>query len=84
MLKTSPESESMIDMSAENMARLKEEAFMLDGSEMIRYIRILSELTQSIKFAGQKRVQVEVALIKLCQTADGDRYGISCGAYRKT
>lgn len=33
MLKTSPESESMIDMSAENMARLKEEAFMLDGSE---------------------------------------------------
>ena len=40
MLKTSPESESMIDMSAENMARLKEEAFMLDGSEMIRYIRL--------------------------------------------
>ena len=67
MLKTSPESESMIDMSAENMARLKEEAFMLDGSEMIRYIRILSELTQSIKFAGQKRVQVEVALIKLAR-----------------
>ena len=67
MLKTSPESESMIDMSAENMARLKEEAFMLDGSEMIRYIRILSELTQSIKFAGQKRVKVEVALIKLAR-----------------
>ena len=67
MLKTSPESEGMIDMSAENMARLKEEAFMLDGSEMIRYIRILSELTQSIKFAGQKRVQVEVALIKLAR-----------------
>lgn len=34
---------------------------------MIRYIRILSELTQSIKFAGQKRVQVEVALIKLAR-----------------
>ena len=65
MLKTSPEAEEMIDMSGENLKRLKEEAFMIDEDVIMRYIRILSELTQSIKFTGQKRVQVEVALIKL-------------------
>lgn len=65
MLKTSPEAEEMIDMSGENLKRLKEEAFMIDEDVIMRYIRVLSELTQSIKFTGQKRVQVEVALIKL-------------------
>ncbi len=65
MLKTSPETENMMDMSAENLKHLKEEAFMIDADVIMRYIRILSELSQSIKFTGQKRVQVEVALIKL-------------------
>ena len=65
MLKTSPEAEDMIDMSGDNLAHLKEEAFMLDEETIMRYIRILSELSQSIKYTGQKRVQVEVALIKM-------------------
>ena len=67
MLKTSDSAEGMIDMSPENMARLKEEAFMLDEGEVMRCIRILSELGATLRFATQKRVQVEVAMVKLAR-----------------
>lgn len=65
LLITSPEAEDIIDMSTENLARLKEETVAVDAETVLRYIRILSELTQAIKFSTQKRVLVEVALIKL-------------------
>ncbi len=65
MIKTSPESEGMLDMSKENMQHLKEESYMVDEDAIMRYIRILSELSSSLKFSTQKRVMVEVALIKL-------------------
>ena len=35
----------------------------------MRYIRIFSELSNQIRFATQKRVLVEIALIKLCRPA---------------
>lgn len=59
--------EDIMDMSAENLARLKEEAQMIDGDTLIRYIRIFSDLSGQLKFATQKRVLLEVALIKLCR-----------------
>ena len=65
MLKSSKEAETMMDMSAENLERLREEAFMVTEEQIMRYIRILSELSASIKFSTQKRVLVEVALIKM-------------------
>lgn len=34
---------------------------------LVRYIRVVSELTNKIRYASQKRVLVEVALIKLCR-----------------
>ena len=40
---------------------------MLDVETLMRYIRIFSELSNQIKYASQKRVLVEIALIKLCQ-----------------
>lgn len=59
--------EDTLDMSAENLARLKEEAGMIDGDTLMRYIRIFSELSGQLKYAAQKRVLLEVALIKLCR-----------------
>ncbi len=35
----------------------------------MRYIRIFSDLSNQIRFATQKRVLVEIALIKLCRPA---------------
>jgi len=54
-------------MSTENLIRLKEEAKQINDEELIRYIRIFSELSNQIKYSSQKRVLLEVALIKLCR-----------------
>lgn len=59
--------EDVIDVSTENLARLKEEAQMADMEALIRYIRIFSELSGRIKYASQKRILIEVTLIKLCK-----------------
>ena len=61
--------EDILDVSTENLAQLKEEAQMLDSQTLIRYIRIFSELTNQLKYATQKRVLLEVTLIKLCKPA---------------
>lgn len=38
-----------------------------NAEQLVRFIRIFSELTNKIRYASQKRVLVEVALIKLCK-----------------
>lgn len=67
LVQSSDNLEDVIDMSAENLARLKEEAQELDMAQIIRYIRIFSDLTGQIRYASQKRILVEIALIKLCR-----------------
>ena len=69
LVKTSDNIEDVLDVSTENMAQLKEEAQMIEPDMLYRYIRILSELANQLKFATQKRVLLEVALIKLCTPA---------------
>ena len=59
--------EDFLEVSSENLAQLKEEAQMIDGESLMRYIRVFSELSGQIKYSTQKRVLVEVALIKLCK-----------------
>ena len=61
--------EDILDVSTENLAQLKEEAGMIDSGTLIRFIRIFSELTNQLKYASQKRVILEVTLIKLCRPA---------------
>ncbi len=67
LLQSSDHLEDVIDMSSDNLARLKEEADMMDRDSVIRYIRIFSELSGQIRYASQKRILVEIALIKLCR-----------------
>ena len=57
----------MLDVSTENLAQLKEESGMVESGTLMRYIRIFSELSGQIRYASQKRVLVEIALIKLCR-----------------
>ena len=42
---------------------------MIEPDMLFRYIRIFSELSNQLKYATQKRVMLEVALIKLCTPA---------------
>ena len=67
LVKTSDNMEDVIDVSSENLMRLKEEASETDMETIIRYIRVFSELSSKIKYATQKRILLEVALIKLCK-----------------
>ena len=67
LAKSSDNMEDVLDVSSENLAALKEEAHQVDYDTLIRYIRIFSELSNQLKFATQKRVLLEVALIKLCK-----------------
>ncbi|GFI48442.1 DNA polymerase III subunit tau [Lachnospiraceae bacterium] len=69
LVKTAEGIEDVIDVSAENLARLKEEAQIVENDVAMRYIRVLSELSGQIRYASQKRILVEIALIKLCRPA---------------
>lgn len=67
LLKCSEVPDTALDMSSETVARLKEEAALAGEEEIIRYIRIFSDLSNQMKYSSQKRVLLEVALIKLCR-----------------
>ena len=69
LVQSSDDLEDVIDMSSDNLTRLKEEAQLIEIERIIRYIRIFSELSGQIKYASQKRILVEIALIKLCKPA---------------
>lgn len=66
LVQASDKMEEVVDMSSDNLKLLKEEASLLDMNQVMRYIRIFSELSGQIRYATQKRVMVEMALIKLC------------------
>ena len=61
--------EDVIDVSSDNLVRLKSEAEAMGAEEIMRYIRIFSELSGQIKYATQKRILIEMTLIKLCKPA---------------
>lgn len=69
LVKSSEDIEDVLDVSTENLARLKEEAESAEMDVIMRYIRIFSELSGQIRYAAQKRILVEMALIKLCKPA---------------
>lgn len=65
ILKTTDDAETMLEMSEDNLRLLREEAEMVDGERLMRFIRIFSELSSQLRYASQKRVLIEIALIKL-------------------
>ena len=67
IVKTTDDVEDVLDVSTDNKNRLMEEAEMTDAESIIRFIRIFSELSGTIRYAGQKRIMIEIALIKLCK-----------------
>ena len=69
LVKTSEEDDidEVLDMSGENLIQLKREAEAVDINRVMRYIRIFSELSGQIRNATQKRVLIEIAIIKLCK-----------------
>lgn len=69
LIKSSDDMEDVLDISTDNMKLIKQEALIVSDDEAMRYIRILSELSSQIRYSSQKRVLVEIAIIKLCKPA---------------
>lgn len=75
LVQSSDNMEDVLDISSDNLALLKEEAQMIEAAQLMRYIRIFSELSNQIRYATQKRVMIEIALIKLCKPQMEEDYG---------
>lgn len=59
--------EEFLDASAEQMEELLAEAEQNEPETLVRYINVCSDLTNRIRYAGAKRVMIEVTLIRLCR-----------------
>ena len=67
LVQASDQMEDVIDISSDNLVSLKEQAAEADTDTILRYIRIFSELSSQIRYAAQKRILIEITLIKLCK-----------------
>lgn len=65
LMQTAQDAAGLVDMSEDNLKQLMEDARKTDGNTLIRQIRILSELSNQLRYASQKRIFIEIALIKL-------------------
>lgn len=73
LLKTDGDTSEALDISSENKRLMEEECRMVDIVTLMRYIRICSELIGQIRYSTQKRIMVEVAIIKMAKPeADTD------------
>nr|WP_027871797.1 DNA polymerase III subunit gamma/tau [[Eubacterium] cellulosolvens] len=77
LVQNSEDLEDVLDVSTENLEQLREESKMIDSEVLMRYIRILSDLSGQLRFATQKQILVESALIRLCRPQmDTDLSGV--------
>lgn len=65
ILKSTRNDSTLVDMSEQNLQSLKEKAGALSKETLMRYIRNLSELSNKLKYAAQKRVVTELEFIRL-------------------
>ena len=75
LIKSGEGMEEALDMTSENIARLKDEAADIELPVIFRYIRVLSELSGKLRFSTQKRVITEIGLITLCRPQMEDDAG---------
>ncbi len=65
ILKTAEGGESLVEMPDDAIARAEDDAALTDTDTLMRFIRVLSELSDNLRYATQKRVLTETAIIKL-------------------
>ena len=66
LLSAAPErSAEMLGISEANLARMKEDSTLANANTYIRYIRILSELINRMRFSTTKQILLETEFIKL-------------------
>ena len=66
IIKSSDAPEKILDVTSESFAEMKADSEKCELQTIMRFIRILSELTGALKTTTQARVLTEMTLIKLC------------------
>ena len=69
LMQSADDMEEVLDMSSENLKLLKEEAQMVKPEVLVRYIQVCSALSNQIRYSTQKRILIEITIIKLCRPA---------------
>lgn len=66
LMKSTENASDLLDISKENQEALKVESEVVDINTLMRYIRIFAELSDNMRYATQKRILIEIAIIKVC------------------
>lgn len=66
LIKSTDTPAEILDVTSESLEEMKADADKVELGTVMRYIRILSELTGTLKTTTQARVLTEMTLIKLC------------------
>lgn len=69
LVQSADDMEDVLDISSENLKLLKEEAQLVKPEVLMRYIHVFSQLSNQVKYSSQKRILIEIAIIKLCRPA---------------
>ncbi|MDF2883514.1 MAG: polymerase subunit gamma/tau [Clostridiaceae bacterium] len=67
MVKISQNPDGILDMSTENIERIKQQSYRIRIEELMRNIRILQESEEQSKWSKQSRIYLELAAIKMCK-----------------
>ena len=67
LVQASDQMEDVVDISSDNLKALKAQAQEVDVDTILRYIRVFSELSSQMRYAAQKRILIEITLIKMCK-----------------
>lgn len=65
MLKLSPA--MRLDLTGENIEKLKETGGLFEEERLVAYINVLQEALNKLAYASVKRIVLELAIIKLCK-----------------
>ncbi len=66
IIKSSDAAAEILDVTTESFEEMKADSDKAEIGTIMRYIRVLSELTGSLKLTTQGRILTEMTLIKLC------------------
>lgn len=67
MVKVTNNPDEVLDMSKESIDRLRDQASRMRGEEIMRGIKILQAAEENARLSRQKRIYLELAVIKLCK-----------------
>ena len=75
LLKASEETARSLDISADNLRLMIDQARMSDMEEIMRYIKVFSALPDLIRYSPNRRILTEMTIIRACRSAMDDGAG---------